>query len=305
MEQKPILYTYGNIQIKATELIQLLQARNINCVADCRPFNPSSTALNTSTEELENLLKTNNIQYLHFFKHFGFFPNEARNKRGDLVYKKAIQTEGFLQGIGHIINNIKQGHTICIIDEQKEQLHKSKRFTLIGKYLKDTYHILHINPNGSCYSQEQVEERIEEIQTARKQKTNAARQLGQTGEELAALYLTHNGYQILDHNWNLHRGCELDLVAIKDNKLHFIEVKTRTSDKYGEPQTAINYQKMRNISKAIRTYRYRRNLFHMEYFVDSIAILYRSDQDYDLKHFIGIRTDGAACYDVNTYHQRP
>lgn len=304
MEQKPILYTYGNIQIKATELIQLLQAHSINCVVDCRPFVSSSTAIYTSTKGLENLLEINHIIYLHFFKHFGFFPNEVRNKRGEPVYKKVIQTESFLQGIERINIDIEKGYNICIIDEQAET-HKSKRFTLIGKYLKEKYHILHIQSKGNCYSQEQVEEKIEKNKTIRKQKANEAQLLGQTGEELAALYLTHNGYQILDHNWNLHRGCELDLVAIKDNKLHFIEVKTRTSDKYGEPQTAINYKKMRNISKAIRTYQYRRNLFNIEYFVDSIAIIYRSDNDYDLKHFIGIRMDGGACYDVHTFNQRP
>ena len=53
-------------------------------------------------------------------------------------------------------------------------------------------------------------------------------ELGQIGEELAATYLMNKGYRILHRNWNLHRGCELDIVAMKDGKLHFVEVKTRS-----------------------------------------------------------------------------
>ena len=49
-------------------------------------------------------------------------------------------------------------------------------------------------------------------------------EIGQNGEELAADYLMKRGFRILHHNWNLHKGCELDLVATKDNQIHFIEV---------------------------------------------------------------------------------
>ena len=107
--------------------------------------------------------------------------------------------------------------------------------------------------------------------------------LGQNGEELAADYLMKQGYRILHRNWNLHKGCELDIVATKDNQLHFIEVKTRSrvSDIYGRPEQAINDAKLRNIVRAI--YRYQ-NIYHldMEMHVDAIGVVYHSEQDYTI-----------------------
>ena len=150
-----------------------------------------------------------------------------------------------------------------------------------------------------------MEQKNLEIKELRKQKNKTSLTIGQTGEELAALYLSRSGYQILDRNWNLHKGCELDIVALKDNKLHFIEVKTRTSDKYGEPETAINYRKMRNISKAIHTYLFRRGFLNIESQIDSIAIIYRSDQDYNLKHFLGLRFGNQPCDETITFSPTP
>ncbi|HRN47849.1 MAG TPA: YraN family protein, partial [Niabella sp.] len=51
--------------------------------------------------------------------------------------------------------------------------------------------------------------------------------LGKTGEELAVQYFITRGYEILNQNWRFSHY-EIDLIAKKNNKLHFIEVKTRT-----------------------------------------------------------------------------
>jgi len=112
---------------------------------------------------------------------------------------------------------------------------------------------------------------------------NATWEIGQNGEELAADYLMKHGYRILHHNWNLHRGCELDIVATKDNQLHFIEVKTRSrvSEVYGRPEQAITDVKLRNIVRAI--YRYQ-SIYHidMEMHIDAIGVVYHSEQDYTI-----------------------
>ena len=108
--------------------------------------------------------------------------------------------------------------------------------------------------------------------------------LGQIGEELAGDYLMKNGYRILHRNWNLHKGCELDIVATKDNELHFIEVKTRSrvTPLSGEPEQAITDAKLRNIVRAI--YRYQ-NMYHidMEMHVDAIGVIYHSEDDYTIR----------------------
>ncbi len=54
-------------------------------------------------------------------------------------------------------------------------------------------------------------------------------EVGKKGEELAIKYLTENGYKTLFRNWR-HSYYEIDLIAFKKDILHFIEVKTRTTD---------------------------------------------------------------------------
>jgi len=304
MEDKPVIYTYGNISIDGLDLIHILQPYHINCVIDCRPQSYTMSMQNTPADKLQQMLNQNNITYISFAQYFGFYPIETRNANGNILYSKAIKFNKFLEGIEQLDKEIQNGYTICIIDEERD-IAKSKRYTLIGKYLKNTYNVNHILLNGSSATQDQAGEQIIELKNIQKQKKLEAQKVGETGEELAALYLTKNGYQILDHNWNLHRGCELDLVAMKDNTLHFIEVKTRTSDQYGEPQVAINWIKMKHICKSIQQYRYRHGYHNNNYQIDSIAILYRSDNDYDLKHFLDIRSNGSACADIIFYQQTP
>src|SRR6476660_2334076 len=63
--------------------------------------------------------------------------------------------------------------------------------------------------------------------------------LGKIGEDLAATFMTEWGYEILCRNW-IHFKKELDIVAVKGDVLHFIEVKTRSSDEFGRPEDAVD-----------------------------------------------------------------
>jgi putative endonuclease len=49
---------------------------------------------------------------------------------------------------------------------------------------------------------------------------------GTTGEKLGADYLQQTGFTILEKNWR-HSHWEVDIIASKNNTLHFIEIKTR------------------------------------------------------------------------------
>ena len=90
--------------------------------------------------------------------------------------------------------------------------------------------------------------------------------IGKLGEYLACEYLKNNGYQIL----------EIDIVALEKNELVFIEVKTRTNEKYGTPVEAVNNNKQRHLIKTIEYYLYKRNLQNEFIRVDVIEIyLYR------------------------------
>ena len=83
-------------------------------------------------------------------------------------------------------------------------------------------------------------------------------ELGQWGEEVAADYLLRKGYTIVERNWKSgHR--DLDIVAWDGQQLVFVEVKTRRNRAFTDPETAIDYQKMRHLRQAANHYiKYRR-----------------------------------------------
>lgn len=77
--------------------------------------------------------------------------------------------------------------------------------------------------------------------------------LGKVGEKCAVKYLKKNKYKILEQNYATHFG-EIDIIA-KDNDCYvFIEVKTRTSDKFGEPMEAVTDFKQRHIIRSAQSY---------------------------------------------------
>ena len=78
---------------------------------------------------------------------------------------------------------------------------------------------------------------------------------GDHGEELAAQYLTKLGYTIVERNWRF-KYWEVDIIASKENMLHFFEIKTRTSDKFGNPEESIGKKKMMNLRNAAEEYQY-------------------------------------------------
>jgi putative endonuclease len=65
------------------------------------------------------------------------------------------------------------------------------------------------------------------------------KQIGQLGEDKAVQFLKVKGYSILHRNYRTRFG-ELDIVCQDQHSLVFIEVKTRTSIKFGYPEEAIN-----------------------------------------------------------------
>lgn len=78
---------------------------------------------------------------------------------------------------------------------------------------------------------------------------------GNAGEELAAAYLATHGYTIMERNWRF-RHWEVDIIASKGQFLHFIEVKTRHSLRFGRPEESITRDKMNNLRNAAEEYQY-------------------------------------------------
>ena len=79
------------------------------------------------------------------------------------------------------------------------------------------------------------------------------KRLGNAGEYLAAEYLEAKGHTILERGFRCKTG-EIDLISKKENSIHFIEVKTRSSLGFGLPKEAVSKDKLRHINNTALVY---------------------------------------------------
>jgi putative endonuclease len=95
-------------------------------------------------------------------------------------------------------------------------------------------------------------------------------QFGKHGEQLAADFLLQKGYTILHCNWR-HSHYEIDIIAQKKEILHFIEVKVRSSKKFGLPEEAVTKKKFQSLLQAADEFLYQHPQYrHVQY--DIVAI---------------------------------
>ena len=107
-------------------------------------------------------------------------------------------------------------------------------------------------------------------------------ELGKLGEDLAVEYLQGKGYQILERNWRSGHK-EIDIIALNDDSvLIIVEVKTRKSDDFGEPDVAVGAMKQRMLIWAADAYvRYKRLDVEVRFDILSIVI---SDGEPEIEH---------------------
>lgn len=79
------------------------------------------------------------------------------------------------------------------------------------------------------------------------------RSTGRLGEEAAARYLSGIGYGIKERNWRCRSG-ELDLVAECDGCLIFVEVRTRSSYRFGHPAESVEARKQAQVRRTAQVY---------------------------------------------------
>ncbi|MDP2069487.1 MAG: YraN family protein [Lutibacter sp.] len=96
-------------------------------------------------------------------------------------------------------------------------------------------------------------------------------ELGELGEDLAAEELEKNGYEIVERNWR-YKKAEIDIIARKNEVLAIVEVKTRSSDYFGDPQDFVNTKKIKMLVEAVNEYVNSKDL-EVEVRFDIIAII--------------------------------
>lgn len=111
--------------------------------------------------------------------------------------------------------------------------------------------------------------------------------LGAEGEAIARRHLEDNGYLILESNWRVGH-LEADIIASKDNLIVFIEVKTRTSENYGDPEEFVDRKKRQSYIKLANAYILKNNR-HEEARFDIISVII-NEQGTKVKHLVNAFT---------------
>ena len=99
---------------------------------------------------------------------------------------------------------------------------------------------------------------------------------GQRGEDAAARYLKKLGYKIVARGLDSRLG-EMDIVAVDDRTIVFVEVKTRRSSRAGHPAEAIDPRKERRMTQAALAYLKSHGLLDYSARFDVVAITWPDD----------------------------
>jgi len=105
--------------------------------------------------------------------------------------------------------------------------------------------------------------------------------LGKEGEDRAARFLMKQGYRIIERNYRTRSG-EIDLIALHEGAVVFIEVKTRTSNAFGAPELAVNPRKQQRMVKAALGYIKYNKLHQVPCRFDVVAITATAEKEVEL-----------------------
>ena len=106
-------------------------------------------------------------------------------------------------------------------------------------------------------------------------------QLGKKGEKLAVDFLLDKGYDIVERNYRFDKA-EVDIIAQKGQTLAIIEVKTRSTSDFGDPQDFLKPKQIQRIVKAVDEYVLVNNL-DVEIRFDIIAIV-KENKGFSIEH---------------------
>ncbi|MGB7874825.1 MAG: YraN family protein [Anaerolineales bacterium] len=107
-------------------------------------------------------------------------------------------------------------------------------------------------------------------------------EIGQWGEGVAARYLEANGYNVVARNVRTPYG-EIDIVAEKDGFISFVEVKTRTTSRFGPPEISVTPRKQEHMLAAAEHHAQENEIDHWQ--IDVIAVEGRPGKQPVFTHF--------------------
>ena len=106
-------------------------------------------------------------------------------------------------------------------------------------------------------------------------------QLGNKGEQLAVDFLLKKGYEIIERNYRFEKA-EVDIIAQYGDTLAIVEVKTRSTSDFGNPQDFVKPKQIKNLVKAVDEY-VTVNDLDVEVRFDIIAIV-KTGKSFEIEH---------------------
>ncbi|MCD6544181.1 MAG: YraN family protein [Flavobacteriaceae bacterium] len=107
-------------------------------------------------------------------------------------------------------------------------------------------------------------------------------ELGKEGEQMAVDFLIKKGYEIKERNWRFKKA-EIDIIAQSEKALIAVEVKTRSTDDFGDPQDFLKPKQKNLLITAMDEYVVSKDL-DVEVRFDVIAII-KNQKETKIKHF--------------------
>jgi len=107
---------------------------------------------------------------------------------------------------------------------------------------------------------------------------------GDKGESFACDFLKKKGLTIVERNFRTNLG-EIDIIARDGETLIFVEVKTRSSRKFGDPQEAVNSHKQHTIRNVATCYLKKKNLLDkISVQFDCLALIVNDENSFEVEH---------------------
>jgi putative endonuclease len=100
---------------------------------------------------------------------------------------------------------------------------------------------------------------------------NLKQLFGKKGEQAAERYLRKKGYVVVERNYRCALG-EVDLIVLHGRVIVFVEVKTRSGDRFGTPLEAVERRKQRKMIQAAQYFLSHKRLDHRDARFDVVGI---------------------------------
>lgn len=114
--------------------------------------------------------------------------------------------------------------------------------------------------------------------------THERKRLGEAGELAAVRLLSGRGYRIIERNWRCRLG-EVDVIAMHDSQLVFVEVRTRSTLRFGSGAESIDYRKQHKLRQLALTYMKEKRLTAEQSFrFDVISVRRLASGKFELDH---------------------